>query len=327
MKSIAARAERARLAILTLSLAMGMSSAYAAGTDAGTSISNTATVSYQVNSVQQTDVNSNAAVFVVDRKIDVNVTATGVTTQPNTLNVATTFLVNNEGNLADSFTLNYSYISGVDVSTGLELYFDTDSSGTFNAGDTLVANNTVVAFAEDEVRRYFVVADIPNTATNGQSSLVRLTATTTTAATPPGPDNPATVQVVYAEGAGPTYDGAISGDATYSIVSAALTVTKAAVVVSDPTGNVAPNAKAIPGATVEYTITVNNAAGAQSATTVVATDAIPATTTYVLGTISKTGGTAPAPTDANVVGQNLTVPIGTLAASGSATITFRVTIN
>jgi uncharacterized repeat protein (TIGR01451 family) len=313
---------------MMLSSFIGMGSAYALGTNAGQSISNTATVSYTVNSVAQPNVASNAAAFLVDRKIDLNITQTGATTQPSATGVAVTYIVTNEGNAADSFTLHYNFVSGVVVSASLQLYFDTNGSGTYNAGDTLVPDNTVVPFALDEQRRYFVVANIPGTATNGQSSLVNLTATTTTPATPPGPDNPAVVEVVYAEGLGPTYDGSLSATATYAISSAVLAITKVVQVVSDPTGNTAPNAKAIPGALVQYTITASNSpAAGQSATAIVVTDAIPATTTYQAGTIGKTGGTAAAPTDANVVGNALTVPVGTLAVGATSTVTFRVVIN
>jgi uncharacterized repeat protein (TIGR01451 family) len=339
MTSFAAHLKRAPLAdaklvktslAMVLSSLLGISSAYAAGTNAGTSISNTATVSYTVNSVSQSDVTSTPATFLVDRKIDVNVTQAGVTTQPSANDVATTFVVTNEGNAADSFTLQYSYVSGIDISASYRLIFDANNNGIYEplTETTVIPNSTVVPFALDEARRYFVVSNIPNTATNGQTSLVNLTATTTTAATPAGPDNPAVVEVVYAEGAGPAYDGAISAVATYTISSAVLALTKTVQVVSDPTGAVAPNAKAIPGAVVQYTITATNAPGAgQSATGVNVTDAIPATLTYVLGSIGKTGGSAPAPTDANVVGNALSVPVGTLAPSDIANITFRATIN
>jgi uncharacterized repeat protein (TIGR01451 family) len=328
MRSLSVHIKRVSLATMMLSSIIGVGGAYAAGTNAGQTISNTATVSYTVNGVSQPNVTSSPAAFVVDRKIDMNITQTGTSTQPNATGVAVTYVVTNEGNAADSFTLHYAFVSGVDVSASLQLYFDTNGSGTYNAGDTLVANDTVVPFALDEQRRYFVVATIPGTATNGQSSLVNLTATTTTAATPPGPDNPAVVEVVYAEGSGPAYDGAISATATYLISSAALSLSKAVQVISDPTGNTAPNAKAIPGALVQYTITATNSPTAgQSATGITVTDAIPATTTYQAGTIGKTGGTAAAPTDANVVGNALSVPVGDLAIGGTATVIFRVLIN
>jgi uncharacterized repeat protein (TIGR01451 family) len=328
MRSFAVHIKRVSLAAMLLSSFIGVGGAYAAGTNAGQTISNTATVSYSVNSVAQPSVTSSPATFVVDRKIDMSMTPAGTTTQPNATGVAVSYVVLNEGNAPDSFTLHYAFVSGVDVSATMQLYFDTDNSGTYNAGDTLVPNDTVVPFALDEQRRYFVVTTIPGTATNGQSSLVSLTATTTTPATPPGPDNPAVVEVVYAEGLGPTYDGAISATATYAITSAALTLSKAVQVISDPTGNTAPNAKAIPGALVQYTITATNSPTAGlSATNITLTDAIPVTTTYQAGTIGKAGGTAPAPTDANVVGNALSVPVGTLAVGGTASVTFRVVIN
>lgn len=315
---------------MVLSSLLGISSAYAAGTPAATPISNTASVSYSVNSVGQTDVTSNIATFLVDRKIDVNVTQSGVITQPNATGVATAFVVTNEGNAADTFTLQYNYVSGIDISASYHMYVDANNNNIYEPGtDTVeVLNNTNVAFGVDAQVRYFIVANIPNTATNGQTSLVNLTATTTTAATPAGPDNPAVVEVVYAEGAGPTYDGAISAVATYTISSAALTLSKSFVVLDDPTGAVAPNAKAIPGATIRYTITATNGPTAGlSATGINVTDAIPATLTYLSGTIGKTGGSAAAPNDANVVGNALSVPVGTLGVNTSATITFDVRIN
>ena len=49
--------------------------ASAVGADAGTTVSNTASVVYTVNSVVQPAVVSNAADFVVDRRVDLTVTA------------------------------------------------------------------------------------------------------------------------------------------------------------------------------------------------------------------------------------------------------------
>jgi hypothetical protein len=48
--------------------------AYAAGTAAGASISNTATIDYYAGSVSQTSITSAPAAFVVDDKIDLTVT-------------------------------------------------------------------------------------------------------------------------------------------------------------------------------------------------------------------------------------------------------------
>lgn len=109
-------------------------------------------------------------------------------------------------------------------------------------------------------------------------------------------DDPSVVQNVFAETAGPGTDGAGTGDAVYDgfhsdiwafiIVEANVTVTKTAIAVwdpfscdddADPDTAAAPptahtittctgdNPKAIPGAYLEYTITITNATGAADA--------------------------------------------------------------
>ena len=64
----------ARIALICTCLTMGARyTARAAGTASGTSIDNQATVSYKVNSIDQTPVNSNVASFVVDDKVNLTV--------------------------------------------------------------------------------------------------------------------------------------------------------------------------------------------------------------------------------------------------------------
>jgi uncharacterized repeat protein (TIGR01451 family) len=148
-------------------------------------------------------------------------------------------------------------------------------------------------------------------------------------------DDPALVQVVWADNPGTAdvaTDGKHSDAATYTVASAALSVTKTRAVESDPI-NLTADPKAIPGATVRYTITVVNS-GAQDATTVVLVDATPVNTTYVDGSITldgagKTDGDDTDEADHNVTNAGaVTVTIDTVASGGgTATITFDVTID
>ena len=74
-----------RVALLAVAFAplFAFQNAQAAGTVANTTISNTATVNYTVGGVAQTAINSNTSTFLVDRKVNLNVTAgTGTTTTP-----------------------------------------------------------------------------------------------------------------------------------------------------------------------------------------------------------------------------------------------------
>jgi uncharacterized repeat protein (TIGR01451 family) len=82
-------------------------------------------------------------------------------------------------------------------------------------------------------------------------------------------DDPAAVDIVFADGAGDTdaaNDGAHSDRDAYRVGAAAITVSKTSQVLSDPV-NGGTNPKAIPGAIVEYTITIENDAGASATAT------------------------------------------------------------
>ena len=93
-----------------------------------------------------------------------------------------------------------------------------------------------------------------------------------------------------------------------------------------------------PGDTLQYTVTVNNTGGAMSSNDVV-TDAIPANTTYVPGSLVVSGAAVTDATDTDVgqfsggtvtgrVGTGATSTTGgTIAAGGTTTMTFKVTVN
>ena len=74
--TIARHLKQASLALLTLTSLGALQNAYAVGTTAGTSISNTATVNYSVGGVAQTAISSAPVSFVVDNRVDLTVTTT-----------------------------------------------------------------------------------------------------------------------------------------------------------------------------------------------------------------------------------------------------------
>lgn len=102
-------------------------------------------------------------------------------------------------------------------------------------------------------------------------------------------DAQGTVENVFGDSDGP-YDGALdaaeSDDDAFRVSTAVISITKSSAVISDPINGVSVNAKRIPGATVRYTITVTNGAGAATADPVIITDVITSTDiTYVTGTL------------------------------------------
>jgi len=129
-------------------------------------------------------------------------------------------------------------------------------------------------------------------------------------------------------------------DITFCRPSTTLDVSKTSSVVSDPVSGTS-NPKAIPGATVRYCILVSNT-GSSAATSVTATDPIPATLTYVAGSIYSGSDCASATTaeDDNDTGSDESDPYGasyasgtvkasapTLAAGSSFAIRFDATVN
>jgi len=193
----------------------------------------------------------------------------------------------------------------------------------FDGTDTLVA--APVLFTADQVITFFIVSDIPITAANGQSSIVRLTATTTSTATV-GADNPAVVDVVFADAG---TNGTEFDDNQYNIQAASLGVVKSSSIISDPINLTGPNRKAIPGAVIQYTVVVTNT-GTASATAVALSDTIPANTTYLPASMTLNAGALTDVADADAgtfTGTAVNVNAGTVTGSGgTATVTFRVTI-
>ena len=126
--TIARHLKRVSLALPVLGSFGLMQSAFAIGTDSGTSISNKATVSYSVGSVVQTPIESSptgnstpgvnngaGTTFVVDNKILHVVSEVGGTansTSPGASNVVATFRVTNQGNTAQGYALTVTNPDG-----------------------------------------------------------------------------------------------------------------------------------------------------------------------------------------------------------------------
>jgi uncharacterized repeat protein (TIGR01451 family) len=308
MKSSLMQIKRVGLACVALGAIAFSQQSLAAGTAAGTSITNTATVNYQVGGVSQSAINSNTASFVVDNKINLTVTrldvSPGVSISPSGTNFVTTFKLTNTGNKSQGYVFNGSvtgvgdanlptstanpfggtadnltmlstrtYVSAAACSTS-------SSTPTYNAGtDTTRFVNTLAA---DACVYVFILANadtIANGATNGAVAVVRLSADTkvagssgATAVSQTSGADTAAEDIVFADTG---RDAIESADSVYVVSSATLAVAKTSTVISDPI-NLTTNPKAIPGAVMEYAIELTNSGGA-NATGVVITDTLPTT--------------------------------------------------
>lgn len=347
MSSVLKQMRRVSLAVVALG-SIGLSGvAFAQNTASGTSISNTATVNYSVNTVSQAPVSASAS-FLVDTVINLNVTG-GFTynVTPGALAQVGTYTVTNTSNITSNFTLgvaNQTAPANDFDMNALVVHVD-NGDNVYNAADDTATS--ITGLASGVSRTVFVLGNVPGAATNNQDAPVRLTAT----AIDPGTtiawvndtsvDNPAVVQIVVA-------NAARFADDTFHIQTATLGVSKTSAVITDNLVPPSANPKAIPGATMEYTITIANT-GSQAATLQSISDPAPAATTFLAGdypgtrdvSISVNAGPATycvaeaGGTDTNAdgcvrTGATLTVgapAITTVAAGATVAVRFRVTIN
>jgi len=271
--------------------------AFAAGTTAGTDVTNTATLSFGDTEDTTTNIASNPETFVVDKKIDLTVTtadAAAVQTKPNATQVVLTYKVTNTGNSVQDFALSTLRSStsafGETPETTFEadnvsIYVDTNDNGVFDP-DTDAQLDYIDELAIDASKFVFVVADMPADLTNGAVAIYDLQAQVAQGGnegvkgdiietdSKDQEDNKLTVQIVFADGAGTAdgqFDGKFSNVDAYKIVIANMSITKNSVVVKDPV-NQTTNPKRIPGATIRYCFSVANSGDADAAVAKIADD-------------------------------------------------------
>jgi len=274
-------------------LAFGLigQTAWAVGTASNTTVTNTVTVDYEVSSVAQTQL-SDTVDFLVDNKVDLTVTVAGnLPVVPGQTDRLLTFTVTNTGNTTQGYLLDLENDATSDFAmNNVRIYIEDGTTVGFQSTeDTLYTPGTNAGDLDpnsvtpgDDTMTVYVLADVPpagggTAPVNTDTSTYNLLATTTNAGTTTvTTDNSAdawdsaTVQVVFAEGAAGPHssdadnDGQDSAQADYAVTTAALAVNKLQTVVSD--GVSVSNPKAIPGATVRYSILLDNTTGNVAAT-------------------------------------------------------------
>jgi len=161
---------------------------FAVGTEAGTAISNTATVSFKRNDgTQATPVTADVS-FNVDEIININSTApsSNITTNAgDTAVVINSYTVSNLGNANESVTLTAAHAASSDFTpTGKNIYFQrsnaADNTDKLDPSDTLYGAGDIISLAKDEVLTVYVTYDIPADATNSETATINFTASSTT---------------------------------------------------------------------------------------------------------------------------------------------------
>ncbi len=334
-----------------------------AATTAGDTITNTAHVNFNVLGVPQPEATGSTS-FVVDRKIDLLVTKkSDITTGPSATTPALVYLVTNNSNTAIRFGLT-TQVSGTAqyTPTSVSIWKDTDNSGTYTAGDTGYTDSTTFGdIASGASVTVLVTATTPVTATDLKTAGISLVAQAfeptgstlgtagTAIAASGGANGINTVETVFADAAGSAtspadsqYDGKHSALAFFTVNASTVSVNKSSIVVDDGLGTPYPNAKAIPGATIEYTVVVKNSAGTATAQSVSLSDTLSPSTAIqpvTAGWSSANGGNKTCTNAAvetldgttwNCIGswsgQTLTITVGDLSSGATATILYRATV-
>ncbi len=306
---------------------------HAAGTAAGTPIQNTAQISYDIGGTPLTTT-SNATTLTVAEMINVNVATltSSVSVAPGAANQVLQFRVTNTGNGPEQFRLTpNSTVVGDNFDPVLaanSVYFDSDGTAGLSPGDTLyVPGSNDPTLTADASIVVLVVNNIPTGLSNGAIGRSEVNAAAFT-----GTGAPGTVfagqGVSGADAMLGTTGGTANNNGAYVAGSITLNAVKSQAVTDQFGGN-----QPVPGATITYQIVVTPS-GTGTADAALLSDAIPANTTYQLGSLRLNGVVLTDGADADA-GQYINTPtaqvsvsLGTLTAASSAqTINFAVTIN
>ncbi len=325
-----------------------VSPALAAGTPAGTVITNEVTVQYAVNGITQDDETASDQV-TVDRKVDLVVARTdnsATVVTPGAVSQAVSFTVENTSNATLDFALLASQrtsgasagISGTDSfdAEAPFTFFVDDGNGVFDGGDNGVTH--LEALSPDlPVTVHLVATRIPTGIANNAIAGVVLTATAREnnngtavgSALTEASTNTAGVDTIFADGAGATdssRDAAFSAIDDYTVFTATITAAKTSRIVSGSFGTGA----AIPGSVIEYCIAISNAAGAATATGITISDPLPAEVTFDAAYGVKVGGPdcdTPGTDNGGESGGTVSGTIASLPGGTTRTLIFQATIN
>ena len=318
---------RLALAPLAIAAALVTTPAHAGGVKAGTLIENTASATYDGGAGPVT-IPSNTITVKVDELLDVTVTSRDsgpVSAAPGS--AVLTFELTNTGNGPEAYTLTANpAVAGNDFDTTVNgIAVDTNGNGVYDPGvdQMLTGPATTAAIAADASLTVFVLVTIPGGVADGDQSDVSLLAEAVT-----GTGAPGTAFAGQGAGGGNAIVGSTGANATatgsLSVGITDVDLIKSATV-RDPFGGTG----IVPGATITYAIRAE-VRGSGSVSDLVVTDAAPADTTYVAGSLKLDGAilTDAADADAGRSGTSgISVDLGTVSGGSSRTVTFQVTID
>ena len=319
------------LAGCSLLAVAGTSGAEAAGTRAGTVITNTATATYDdpVNpGGAKVTTPSNQVDLKVDELLDIVVTgpSSDVTAQSGSTNQVIRFTLTNAGNGEEAVKLAVDTVLGGDDfdPTSAQIHLDTNGNGVYDPGaDTLYTpGSNEPVLDPDQTVSLFVVASMPR-GDDGDRGQVKLTGTAAT-----GSGTAGSVFAGQGQGGGDAVVGSTTAtdDASgyYQLSAAVVNFLKSATVL-DPFGG----SEAVPGAIVTYSLRAS-IVGSGSLANFKVSDIIPTATSYRAGSLKLDGASLSDAADSdagNAGASGVAVGLGTVTGGASHTVTFQVVID
>ena len=332
------------LGLCALALLFAARPAWAIGTPAGTSIANSASLSYMVGPGVPSIATSNTVLFRADEVIQPLLTwqdATPVAVSTPGSDSVLSFLLTNAGNGSESFALtrtngppplplgNYTPQNGsvgsIYLESGLQAGFQ--ASGP-NADTAYVAGTNDPALAPDASLIVYVISNTPSVAANAQGNVL-LTASALTPGTAGAVAGTALAGLGQGGGFAVVGGSGAQANATGIMIASGigLLIAKTVQSVLDPQGT----AVVMSGSVLTYRIAAT-LSGAGTASNLVITDPLPAGTTYVPGSIAVNGLARSDTADADnaqyiALTRTVSVALGNVAAPANILITLRAIID
>jgi len=331
------RWDRSWAAIWLVFASLCAPASWAAGTSAGTLIGNTATLTFSVNGAPGPPLVAVAPQILVVRVIRQTVTwqdSTAVPASSPDSSKALSFLVSNTGNGTETYRLTRDNAvpgnqfdpagsggSAIWLESGAEPGFQ--ASGP-NADIAYVPGVNDPALPADATRWVYLLSNIPAgqaTGAIGRAALVATAATSGAAGAAPG--------TVLAVGGAQVMVGAGGAQASaigiYMVGGVTLGLAKSVAAVLDPTGGT----RVMTGSVLTYRLVVS-VSGSGVATGVVIKDPLPASLTYVPGSLAVDGTArtdAADGDDASFAAGMVQATFGNVPAPATRVIEFKATVN
>lgn len=253
---------------------------YAAGTSAGTVISNSATVNYNVGASTMSATSTPVTVTVqelINATLESKDAGKEQNVAPSQSNAALKFELTNTGNGNEAFILTQQNLTGDQYDTTLDNIYIDDGDGTFEPLSDTIYTPTSLA-PDTSITLWMASKDFTNTQANGDRADIRANALSQTFSVA-GNGNPALGDIVSGQGDSGTEaiyatSGPATDTATFIMDTSAITMDIQKSVSAVRESITASGDKYIPGAEVDYLITVE-VTGTGDATAVVVTDPLP----------------------------------------------------